>query len=148
MHIYGVLFWSPYGRLEDNIQFYLSDMAFLFTMWDQLLGHLLKVFNYLFVLMHLTGCANDECDMIFDMTFILLIAAVVYSVSSLSQLIYYLKTHNEPREIDLLIQKYLQSSQENAPPAYIIEGNFFNHYGYFSSIQNRIRSENSLDYLM
>ena len=81
-------------------------------------------------------------------SFVILIAAVVYSVNTLSQLIYYLKTHNEPREIDLLIQKYLQSSEQNAPPAYIIEGNFFNHYGYFSSIQNRIRSENALDYLM
>ena len=79
---------------------------------------------------------------------VILIAAVVHSVKTISQLIDYVKTHNEPREIDLLLQKYIQSSEENAPPAYIIEGNFFNHYGYFSSIQNRIRSETALDYLM
>ena len=76
------------------------------------------------------------------------IAAVGYNVKTIGQLIDYLKTHNEPREIDLLIQKYVKSSEQNAPPAYIIEGNFFNHYGYFSSIQNRIRSETALDYLM
>ena len=77
-----------------------------------------------------------------------MIAAVVYSVNTLSQLIYYVKTHNETREIDLLIQKYVKSNEQNVPPAYIIEGNFFNHYGYFSSIQNRIRSEFALDYIM
>ena len=78
----------------------------------------------------------------------ILIAAVAYNVKTINPLLDYVKTHNEPREIDLLLQKYVQSSEQNAPPAYIIEGNFFNHYGYFSSIQNRIRSETALDYLM
>ena len=77
-----------------------------------------------------------------------MIAAVVYSVKTIGQLIDYVKTHNETREIDLLIQKYVKSNEQNVSPAYIIEGNFFNHYGYFSSIQNRIRSETALDYLM
>ena len=73
----------------------------------------------------------------------------MYNTENLRPLIDYVKTCIKcPNEIDLRIHKYLQSTELNAAPGYMIEGNFFRHVGYFSTIQNRIRSETAVDYLM